>query len=541
MNNSGYKLLHNPRANKGTAFTSEERMRYNLNGLLPTAIEDIETQLLRVNEQVELLTKPINKYIYLLQLLDNNETLFFRTIMDNPAKYMPIIYTPTVGEACSKFGHILRRPRGMYISIENNTKEKIKAILNNWPQKDVRFTVVTDGERILGLGDQGISGMGIPIGKLCLYTACAGVPPQYTLPIVLDAGTNNESLLSDPLYLGLKVPRIKGKEYDDFIETFVQALFEVFPDICIQWEDFAGVNAINILKKYRERVCTFNDDIQGTASVVAAGLIAACRASGKKIEEHKFLFLGAGAASIGVAELLGKVLMQNGAVTENDVYNNIWLFDSKGLVCDTRDDLAGHKLKFAKKEKFITDFSEAIQTIRPTAIIGLSTIGGAFNSEVIRLMAEMNERPVIFPCSNPTSNSECTAEEAYQGTGGRVIFASGSPFGPLTVNGKTVHPVQGNNVYIFPAIGLAIFATKARRVTDEMFIAASYSLVSQLSEEQLNCGQVFPPLKQIRQVETKVAADVAAYIFDNGLARVERPGNIEDFVKSKMYVPDYVH
>lgn len=539
MLNSGYKLLHNPRVNKGTAFTAEERIKYKLNGLLPAAIEDIKTQLLRINEQVEQLTKPINKYIYLLQLLDNNETLFFRTIMDNPSKYMPIIYTPTVGEACSKFGHILRRPRGMYISIENNTKEKIKEILNNWPQKEVRFTVVTDGERILGLGDQGISGMGIPIGKLCLYTACAGVPPQFTLPIVLDAGTNNESLLQDPLYLGLKRPRVKGEEYDEFIENFVLAINEVFPEICIQWEDFAGVNAIKILKKYRDRVCTFNDDIQGTASVVVAGLIAACRASGKKIEEHRFLFLGAGAAAIGVAELLGKVLMLGGAFNEDGVYDNMWLFDSKGLVCDSRSDLAGHKMKFAKNEEFITDFTEAIRIIRPTAIIGLSTIGGAFNSEVIRLMAEMNERPVIFPCSNPTSNSECTAEEAYRGTDGRVIFASGSPFASVTVNGKIINPVQGNNVYIFPAIGLAVFATKARRVTDEMFIAASHSIVSQLSEEQLDCGQVFPPLKQIRQVETKVAVDVAEYIFDNDLAGVERPIDIESFIEAKMYKAEY--
>ncbi len=536
MNKTGYKILHDPRKNKGTAFTADEREKYKLHGLLPSAIETLDTQLFRVNEQVELLSKPINKYVYLLQLLDNNETLFFRTIMDNPVKYMPVIYTPTVGEACTKFGHILRRPRGMYISI--NDKDKIKAILNNWPQKDVRFTVVTDGERILGLGDLGISGMGIPIGKLCLYTACAGVPPEHTLPIVIDAGTNNEELLNDPLYPGLKKHRVRGKEYDDFIEAFVSAVNEVFPGICIQWEDFAGVNAISILEKYRDRICTFNDDIQGTASVIVAGILAACKSSGKDIGEHKFLFLGAGAAAVGIAGLLVKVLMLNGK-TRDEAHSNIWLFDSKGLVTKSRDDLARHKTAYAKDEEFVCNFSDAVSMIKPSAIMGLSTINGAFNQEVIEKMAELNQRPIIFPCSNPTSRSECTAEEAYKWSGGRAVFASGSPFEPVELNGKTYTPGQGNNVYIFPAMGLAVFATKAKRVTDGMFIAASYSLASQLTDEELESGLVFPPIKNILQVEAEMAVKIAEYIFDNGLAQVPSPKNIESFIKNKMYRPEY--
>ncbi len=538
MSNTGYKILQDPLLNKGTAFTKEEREKYKLNGLLPLAIESLDTQLLRVNEQLEFLTKPINKYVYLLQLLDSNETLFFRTIMDNPAKHMPIIYTPTVGEACMKFGHILRRPRGMYISIENNSKKKIKEILSNWPQKDVRFTVVTDGERILGLGDLGISGMGIPIGKLCLYTSCAGVPPQYTLPIVLDAGTNNEELLHDPLYPGLKKHRVRGKEYDDFIENFVNGVNEVFPEICIQWEDFAGVNALSILEKYRNKICTFNDDIQGTAGVIAAGLLAACKATGKNIDEHKFLFLGAGAAAIGIADLLVQIMILKG-VAKEEARKKIWLFDSKGLVTKSRTDLAGHKILYAADDEFTNSFADTIREIKPTAVIGLSTMKGAFTKEVIELMAELNKKPVIFPCSNPTSRSECTAEEAYKWSNGRAIFAAGSPFESVELNGKTYIPGQGNNVYIFPAMGLAIFATKVKRVTEGMFIAAAFSLVSQLTVEQLENGLVYPPIKNILQVEADMAVKIAEYIFDNGLAQVQRPKNIESLIKDSMYRPEY--
>lgn len=539
MNNTGYEILQDPRRNKGTAFSEKERTKYKLHGLLPTAVETLETQLLRVNEQAEQLQRPINKYVFLLQLLDNNETLFFRTVMDNPAKYMPIIYTPTVGEACMKFGHILRRTRGMYISIENYDKNSIKSVLRNWPIASVKFTVVTDGERILGLGDLGISGMGIPIGKLCLYTACAGVPPEYTLPIVLDAGTNNQALLADPLYPGLKKPRVRGKEYDDFIEAFVSAVNEVFPGICIQWEDFAGTNAINILERYRDKVCTFNDDIQGTASVIVAGLISACRASGVDITKHRFLFLGAGAAAVGIAGLLVKILLLRG-VSEEEAYKKIWLFDSKGLVVKSRNDLAVHKIPFAKEDESISDFTEAVRMVNPTAIIGLSTIHGAFTRDIIEHLARVNEKPIIFPCSNPTSHSECTAEEAYKWSGGKAIFASGSPFEEVTVNGKTFTPSQGNNVYIFPAMGLAVYATKAKRVTDEMFVTASHALASQLTDGELNNGLVYPPVKNILQVEREIAVKVAECIFESGLAGIEKPADIRTFIINKMYRPEYI-
>lgn len=536
MKATGYTLLHDPHKNKGTAFTIEERDKYKLHGLLPDIVETLDTQLLRVDEQVGKFQYPINKYIYLIQLLDSNERLFYKTIMQDPTKYMPIIYTPTVGEACQQFGHIIRRPRGMYISIRD--KYNIIKILENWPQKDIRITVVTDGERILGLGDLGVCGMGIPIGKLCLYTACAGVPPEYTLPIVLDAGTDNEKFLNDPLYPGLRQKRVRGREFEEFVEAFVQSINKVFPKICIQWEDFAGPDAIKILNKYRNDCCTFNDDIQGTASVIASGLLTACRYSGKPLSEQKFLFLGAGAAATGIADLLVKVMMQQG-VSEKDAYEKFWLFDSKGLLVSSRTGLADYKQKFAREHEPVNDFLEGIKKLRPTAIIGVSTIGGAFNREVIETMAAMNEKPIIFPCSNPTSHSECTAEEAFKWTDGRVIFASGSPFPPVEHNGKTYFPGQGNNAFIFPAVGLAIFATEALRVTDEMFITASKALDEQVTDEFLEKGLIFPHIKDILQVSIKIAVKVAEYVFDSGLARVKRPSNIESFIKKKMYKPGY--
>ncbi len=536
MEETGYTLLQDPHKNKGTAFSLKERNKYRLHGLLPTTVETIETQLLRINEQVDHFAQPINKYVYLLQLLDNNETLFYKTIMNDPVKFMPLVYTLTVGEACMHFGHILRRPRGMYVSIKD--KDNIKEILKNWPQKDVRFTVVTDGERVLGLGDLGVSGIGICIGKLCLYTACACVPPEYTLPIVLDLGTNNDELLNDPLYPGLKTKRIRGREFDDFIDAFVKAINEVFPKICIQWEDFAGSDAIRILHKYKDSVCTFNDDIQGTASVINAGFLTAARFSGVPIGEHRFLFLGAGAAAVGIADLLAKVIMQYG-LSREEAYNKFWLFDRHGLVTKSRNDLADYKLPFARDYEFVSDFLEAIHLIKPTAIIGVSTIKSAFNQKIIEAMSELNKKPIIFACSNPTSHSECTAEEAYKWSDGRAIFASGSPFEPVELKGKTYYPGQGNNVFIFPAIGLAVLATQAKRVSDEMFIVASHALSELITDEDLSKGLIFPPIKNILEVALKVALSVAEYIFENGLAGVQKPQDLESFIICKMYHPDY--
>lgn len=533
---SGYEILHDPHLNKGTGFTDSERDMYGLHGLLPSQVENIEQQIVRVNEQVDHFNDPINKYVYLIQMLDNNQTLFFRTVMDNPVKYFPLIYTPTVGEACQKFGHIFRRPRGLYISIKD--KDKIRDILENWNVKDVRFTVVTDGGRILGLGDLGINGMGIPIGKLALYTACAGIDPDYTLPIVLDTGTNNETLLNDPLYLGLKIRRIKGKEYEEFIEEFISVITSVFPKICIQWEDFAGPDAVMILDKFRERICTFNDDIQGTAGVAAAGLISACNLTGKPITEHKFLFLGAGSAGTGIAGLMVKILQENGLSTE-EALNRIWMFNSKGLLVNSRTDLEKYKMTFAHDHEPVSDFLFAVRKLKPTAIIGVSATGGAFNKEIIETMSEINESPLIFSFSNPTSHSECTAEEAYKWSAGRAIFASGSPFKPVELNGRKFIPGQGNNVFIFPAMGLAVLATEARRVTDEMFICAAKALAAQVSEEMLKSGLIYPPISEILNVSFNVAVKTAEYIFDSGLAGIKRPDNIGNFIKQKMYNPGY--
>jgi malate dehydrogenase (oxaloacetate-decarboxylating)(NADP+) len=532
----GYSLIYNPRRNKGTAFSKAERKKYGLDGILPDEVESMETQILRVQGQVDNLNKPINKYIYLSGLLDTNETLFFKTIISDPAKFMPLVYTPTVGEACQRLGHIARRPRGLFISIKN--KNKIESILKNWPVKDVRFAVVTDGQRILGLGDLGICGMGIPIGKLALYTACAGVPPEHTLPIILDAGTDNENFLNDPLYPGLKQKRIKGKQYDDFIEAFVKAITKVYPKICIQWEDFAGVNAIRILEKYRERICTFNDDVQGTAAIAVAGFIAISRLLKKSFKDQKFLFLGAGAAAFGIADMLVKKFQKDG-LSRDEALNNNWMFDVNGLLVKSRTDLADHQKYFAHDAEPSNNFAESILKIKPTAIIGVSTVGGAFSQKVIENMSSINERPIIFPYSNPTSHSECTAEQAYQWSKGKAIFASGSPFAPVTYQGKTFIPGQGNNVFIFPALGMAIFATEAKRVTDEMLLVASEAVADQIKNEDFEKGLIYPPIKNIREVSKNVAIKVAEEIFRSGLARVKKPKNLEKFIKSKMYEPLY--
>ena len=533
---TGYSMLRNPRYNKGTAFTREEREKYGLLGMLPDKIETIETQIMRVQEQLNNLEKPLNKYIYLMQLLETNETLFFKAIISEPAKFLPLVYTPTVGEACQRLGHITRRPRGLYISIDQ--KDHIKDILKNWPEKDLRFSVVTDGGRILGLGDLGINGMGISIGKLILYSSCGGVPPEHTLPIVLDVGTNNEEFLNDPLYPGLNRKRVRGKEFDDFVAAFVEAMYEVFPKICIQWEDFTGVDAIRILNTYRDKVCTFNDDIQGTAAIATAGFISISRLMKKSFTDQRFLFMGAGAAAFGIADMLLKKFMRDG-LTREEALNQIWMFDINGLLVNSRTDLAEHQLQFAHDSEPSDSFADAILKIKPTAIMGVSTVGGAFNSQVIENMSAVNERPIIFPYSNPTTHSECTAEQAYTWSKGMAIFASGSPFAPVQYEGKTFTPGQGNNVFIFPALGMAIFATEAKRVTDDMLLTAAEAVASQVTTEDFEKGLIYPNVNDILRVSIYVAEKVAEHIFDNGLANVERPDSISDFIKSKMYVPSY--
>jgi malate dehydrogenase (oxaloacetate-decarboxylating)(NADP+) len=532
----GYALLRDPRFNKGTAFSLEERKKYELEGLLPDQVESLETQILRSNWQLEQFDKPINKYIYLSNLLETNERLFFNLISNDPAKYLPLVYTPTVGEACKKFGHLTRRARGIFISIHQ--KNRIKEILKNWHEKDIRFTVVTDGGRILGLGDLGVCGLGIPIGKLALYTACAGVPPEHTLPIVLDVGTNNEDFLKDPLYPGLKQKRVSGQEYDDFIAAFVAAINEVFPKICIQWEDFKGVDAIRILNKFKHQVCTYNDDIQGTASIALAGFISISRLMNKPFTEQKFLFFGAGAAAFGIADLLIQKFQKDG-LSKEEALSHIWMFDINGLLVSSRTDLADYQVQFAHEGESTNDLAKAILQVKPTAIIGVSTVGGAFNQQVIENMSLVNERPIIFPYSNPTSHSECTAEQAYTWSKGKAIFASGSPFEPVVYEGKKFTPGQGNNVFIFPAMGLALFATEAKKVTDLMFITAAEAVAEQVSQEHFENGLIYPSVKDILDVSVNVAIKIAEYIFENGYAGVERPQDIRSFVKSKMYIPLY--
>ena len=533
---TGYQLLHNPRLNKGTAFTEAERRAYGLEGLLPPAITNTDLQVARRHVEIANLDNDLQKYLVLSDLQARNETLFYGVLMSDPATYMPLVYTPTVGEACQKFAHIFREARGMYLPI--STRGRVREILSNWPEKDVRFIVVTDGERILGLGDLGAGGMGIPIGKLALYTACAGVPPQYCLPIVLDVGTNNQQLLDDPLYLGLRRNRVRGEEYAAFVEEFVAAVQALYPKCCIQWEDFANINAVPILARYRDKICTYNDDIQGTAGIALAGIFAALRITGQKITEQRLLFLGGGSAGTGIAELISQAMALEGMDIREARARNA-LFDINGLLVISRTDLADFQKPFAQDRAPVSTFVEAIKALRPTGIIGVSTVPKLFTREVIEAMAEINKRPIIFPYSNPTSRSECTAEEAYRWSGGRAVFASGSPFPPVEVAGHRFVPGQGNNVYIFPAMGMAVFATEATRVTEEMFIVAAKAVAEQVTEEDLSLGLIYPPQSQILDASLYVAERVAAYVFDQGLARVSRPDDIGSLIRARAYRPVY--
>ena len=532
----GTDLLHDPRLNKSTAFTEAEREKLGLLGLLPEGIDDLDAQIRRAQVQLDAKTTDLERYIYLSQLQDTDETLFYRLLMSDPARFMPIVYTPTVGEACQKFGHLFRRPRGLYLSVKR--KGRVREILRNWPERDVRFIVVTSGERILGLGDLGANGMGIPIGKLALYTAAGGVPPQYTLPVLVDEGTNNEQLLADPLYLGLRQPRSSDEELDAFVDEFVDAVQEEFPRCCIQFEDWAGPDAIRLLARYRDTVCCFNDDIQGTAAVALAGLFGALRITGTPLAAQRFLFLGAGSAAIGVAELLVTAMMGEG-LSREDARSRIALFDRQGLITTDRGAMHDYQRQFAQRHAPIADLTGAIEALRPTGLIGLSTVGGAFDKRVIEAMARVNERPMIFPYSNPTSRSECTAEQAYAWSGGRAVFASGSPFPPVRFGDKTFVPGQGNNVYIFPAIGMAVYATGARRVTDEMFIAAARGVAEQVTPADIAVGLIYPPVSAILATELHAAARVAEVAFARGLASVERAKDLERYIASRAYVPSY--
>ncbi|HTL06385.1 MAG TPA: NAD-dependent malic enzyme, partial [Gemmatimonadales bacterium] len=516
----GDALLHDPALNKGTAFTEAERDRLGLRGLLPPRILSLPEQEERILRNFHGKSSPLEQYIYLTGLQDRNETLFYRILVDHLAIMMPVIYTPTVGEACQTFGHIFRRPRGLYVTLED--RGRVRQILRNWPESDVRVIVVTDGERILGLGDVGANGMGIPIGKLSLYTACAGIHPSRCLPITLDVGTDNTALRADPLYIGNPRPRVRGPEYLALLDEFVAAVDEVFPGVLLQFEDFATDNALGLLARYRERYCVFNDDVQGTAAVALAGLYSASRISGVDLEQQRLLFLGAGSAATGIADLVVGALRDAGQ-TEAQARSRCWFFDSRGLVVRSRDDLAAHKRPYAHDHPRTASLVEAIRALRPTALLGLSTQGGAFTGPVLEALAELNERPVIFALSNPTANSECTAEEAYRHTGGRAIFASGSPFEPVELNGRHHIPSQGNNAYIFPGLGLGVLVSRARRVTDRMFQIAAHSLAHTLSKAGLAEGRLYPPLEEIRSVSQLIATAVADAAWESGVATAPRP------------------
>ncbi len=478
IKNTGYTVLHDSLVNHGTAFTGAQRKEAGLEGLLPPGVDTLELQVARVHTQLDMLDTDLQRYLFLMDLQSRNQTLFYAVLMSDAAKFMPLVYTPTVGEACQKFDHIFRSTRGLYLPI--SAKGRLKDLMSNWPQKDIRFIVVTDGERILGLGDLGVGGMGIPIGKLALYTAVAGVPPELTLPITLDVGTNNQALLDDPLYLGLRQQRVRGDAYHAFIAEFVDAVQTLYPKCCLQWEDFANFNAVSILETYKDKICTYNDDIQGTAGVALAGLYAALRITGQKLTDQRFLFMGAGSAATGIAELISEAMVMEGLTIEEARGRN-WLFDLNGLVESTRTDLAAFQKPFAHQHTPCKSFVDAINALKPNGIVGVSTVPKLFNQAVIEAMSKVNAQPIIFPYSNPTSRSECTAEEAYRWSNGKAIFASGSPFDPVTLGAKTFVPGQGNNVYIFPAMGMAVLATQSKRVTQQMFIVAAKAVAEQVT------------------------------------------------------------
>jgi len=532
----GIDVLREPEINKSTAFTEAEKEALGLVGLIPDVTETEDLQLSRVMMQLGHKTTDLDRYIYLVNLLDHDETLFYRTVMSDPARFLPIVYDPTIGEACLKIGHIYRGPRGMYLSITR--RGKVKEILKNWPQKDVRFICVTDGGRILGLGDLGANGAGIPIGKLQLYTACAGVPPQYLLPMYLDAGTNNEQYLHDPLYLGMRKTRPPTEELYSFVDEFMDAVQDVFPKCCVHFEDWTGKDAVHLLERYRDKYCVYNDDVQGTAGITLAGMINAAKLKGKKLKDEKYLFLGAGSAGIGLANLLCSALVQQG-MTLQEAQAHVYMFDVNGLLESTRTDLFDFQRPYAHKHAPTRDFVAAIESIKPTTIIGVSTVGGAFTQKVVEAMSRINERPVILALSNPTDHAECTAEQAYTWSKGKAIYAAGVQFTPVKYNGQTFLPGQANNFYIFPAVGMAIYATQAKRVTDEMFIEAGQAVADQVPPELLNQGLLYPLQSNILETEIQTAARVAKLVFDSGLARVERPKDMVAFIRKQVYKPQY--
>lgn len=539
---SGYTLLRDPHHNKGLAFTEKERDAHYLRGLLPPATISQQLQEKKLMNTIRQYQLPIQKYTAMMELEERNERLFYKLLIDHVEELLPVVYTPTVGEACQKYGSIFKRPQGLYISLKE--KGKVLDVLKNWPQKSIQVIVVTDGERILGLGDLGCQGMGIPVGKLSLYTALGGVRPSACLPVTIDVGTNNEQLLKDEFYIGLRQKRATGQEYSELLHEFMTAVKQNYGEkVLIQFEDFANHNAFDLLAKYGTTHLVFNDDIQGTAAVVLAGLISALKLLGGALADHTFLFLGAGEAGTGIAELIALEMSRRSKTPLEETRKKIWLTDSKGLIVSSRKESLQHfKKPWAHEHEPVIGLLEVVKAIKPTVLIGTSGVGKTFTKEVIEAMAAINEKPLILALSNPTSQSECTAEEAYTWTKGKAIFASGSPFDPVEYEGKVFVPGQSNNAYIFPGLGLGLVISGAIRVHDDMLLAAAEALAGQIKEEYLAKGLIYPPLSNIRKISVQIAANVAAKAYELGLAtRLPRPENLVKHAESCMYSPAYRH
>ena len=531
----GYRALYHPAFNKSTAFTREEREEYGLQGLLPYGIGNQESQMDRVLKNLRRKGNDIEKFIFLASLHERNERLFYRTLVEHIEEIMPLIYTPTVGQACKEFAHIFRRPKGFYITPED--RGNIRKMLDNWPRPDVRVIVITDGQRILGLGDLGANGMGIPIGKLQLYVACAGIVPRQCLPVMLDVGTNNEELLNDPLYLGYPHKRLEGEAYFELVDEFIEAVQDKYPRALVQFEDFLTPNAYGLLSKYRDKILCFNDDIQGTASVSLAGVYAATRGIGIPFKDLRVMFLGAGSAATGIGDLMVTAFEAEG-LSRAEARKRLNFVDLNGLLVAGRNDLMPHNIPYAHEGPQL-GFVEAIREIKPHILIGATGAPGTFTEEVVRAMVEVNEQPAIFALSNPTSRAECTAEQAYTWSDGKAFFSSGSPFAPVDYGGKTRRPGQGNNAYIFPGVGLGVVASGATRITDTMFLVAAHTLADMVSNDDLEAGALYPALTDIRAVSLAIAVKVAEEAFSSGLATTERPDNLEATIAGIMYDPVY--